>query len=148
VADYAAVDDVRKAMPGGASLSDLTVPSAVDAAAMITEASAQIDVAIVSGGGALPVTNSSLLKLFLVRTRREVAYSIMATKGTWAPGTPAPFWAKWHDEFEAMLKKLADGDMSIEVGVGDETPDSHNRDADPEDSSDDRNPSQVKDYTP
>ena len=116
---YTTIANVRKVMPGGASLSELTTPNLADVTGWITSVSAEVDVVLGIGGFTIPVTDTATIDMLDIRAAREVAYQVMTARGAWAPGTSPPFWAKWHDEFEAMLKSLSDGEgASADTVVG------------------------------
>lgn len=131
MADYCTTADVIQTMPSGASLTALTRPDLVAAAGWIASASAQADVALTKGGTTLPITDAALLALLKIRVAREVAYQVMTARGGWGPGNAPPFWAKWHDEFEAMLEEMGTvGSVSV-VGSTTGVPWSYTMDAEP-----------------
>lgn len=145
---YTTVDAVKRVMPGGTELSEVSDPSLADAAIFITGASAEIDIALGTGGLSVPVLDETFRAYLDIKSAREVAWQIMAARNVLiASDKDAPEWTKWHDEFKAMLGAFEKGSIPGDL-TSEESPDSYTRDADETDPTDDRNPVVTKSYVP
>jgi len=147
VADYTDLDSVRGVMPGGVKIdSYLTRPDLATVALWITQVSNTVNAALSSGGVSLPVTDADLLGALKLLCSHEVAYQIMLTRGAVDDSRVPPMWKTWHDDFLKALDLMRKGEYSATLVVDD--PWSYTQDANPDDSSDSKNPTFTKDYEP
>src|SRR5689334_20145716 len=99
---YGVVDDVRGVLPNDQKIDNQTGrPTSTGVTTMIARVSAQVDVAISGAGGAVPVTDATLLDAIKLYVSREVAWQIMVTRSVVTDSKTKPLWYSWHDEFLA-----------------------------------------------
>lgn len=150
---YTSLDDIRAGMPGDIAINDQSFPTAAWVTEEILGVDAQIDAAAKKGGLSLPITDTSALGVFRIKGAREVRYQIMAIRAAAESQKVSPLYFEWHKEFTepenrtGLLEQLEDEGIAGLTSPTD-LPWSSLMDANPEDSSDSKNPEFTKDYVP
>jgi len=153
---YCTLDDVVALLPEGFKVDDSTTkPTSAQVTTWILRAGAQVDVAIVGGGGAAPAAGDLALDM-AVLVSREVAYQCWSTRTrTFQPtnssntSSAKTDYQRWHEEFLERLAKLNPDATAASSSVSDAgLVWAFTQDADETDPSDSKNPSFTKDYVP
>lgn len=121
MADYTTTAKVAALLPAENKVDDSTTdPTLAQLSVWITQVSQTVDVAVVSSGGAVPISDTAYLGWLDLVCAKECAFLVMQVKG--ASEEKASLWQQYHKEFmdaiEAIKEGLLPGEGTASVGGG------------------------------
>lgn len=130
MANYTTIDRVRGRLPNNIPLNEGSYPTKATAETWLTLIDNRVNVAWEQGGAVLPISDADQLGNLDWLCAGEAVYQVMVTRGAVVDPKNKPEWAKFHDEFEAALQMMRDGDFADAVTSAANLPWSPTMDAD------------------
>jgi len=112
---YTTIAKVHAVLPADVPIDETTHPTLAEAIVLMGNVEGELNVAFVSGGATLPVTDANTLAWADFLVASETAYRVLQARG--AAEDKASLWQGYHESFTAAIERLSNPETAGATGA-------------------------------